>query len=382
MRTFLSPPHLSEEGHERLFLEEALASNWIAPTGPQVDAFEREFAEINRSPHAVAVSSGTAAIDLSLRLLGVGAGDDVLCSTFTFIGSTAPIVHRGAGPVFVDSEPSTWNLDPNLLEDELRVRSRAGRPLPKAAVVVDLYGQSADFDPIVGTCERYGVPIIEDAAEALGATYRGVPSGNQGALGVFSFNGNKIITTSGGGMLVCRDEAAAGRARCLSTQARDPAPHYQHSDVGYNYTMSNLLAAVGRGQLRVLERRVAARRAIFDRYRMALGDLPGIEFMPDAGFGRATRWLTCIVIVPELFGADRETVRLALEAIDVESRPLWKPMHLQPAFLGCPSLGGEVSARLFEQGLCLPSGSSLTECDQNRVVEAIRTVAVRGRHCQ
>jgi pyridoxal phosphate-dependent aminotransferase EpsN len=223
------------------------------------------------------------------------------------------------------------------------------------------------------------VPIVEEAAEALGATYRGVPAGNQGRLGIFSFNGNKIITTSGGGMLVCRDEAAATRARRLSTQARDPAPHYQHAEVGYNYRMSNLLAAVGRGQLRVLERRVAARRAIFDRYHRALGDLPGLEFMPEAGFGRATRWLTCAVITARLFGADREAVRLALEAIDVESRPLWKPMHLQPAFEGCPARGGQVSARLFEKGLCLPSGSSLSEVDQDRVIEVIRTVAAEGR---
>jgi len=363
-RVYLSPPHM--EGMELEFLQEAFRSNWIAPLGPQVDAFEQEFAEAVGVGYAAALSSGTAALHLALLLLGVGEGDEVFCSDLTFAATAFAITYAGARPVFIDCDRVSWNMDPGLLEEALESRAREGR-LPKAVIVVDLYGQSADWDPILKACERYGVPVIEDAAEALGATYRGRPVGGFGRFGVFSFNGNKIITTSGGGMLVSDDREAVERARFLASQARDPAPHYQHSTIGYNYRMSNLLAAVGRGQLRVLEERVEARRRVFSRYEELLGDLPGLEFMPEAEYGRATRWLTCLTIDPEVAGVSREEIRVALEAEDIESRPVWKPMHLQPVFEGCELWRGGVSAELFGRGLCLPSGSSLTGVEQDRV---------------
>jgi len=278
-----------------------------------------------------------------------------------------------AVPYFVDSDLSPWNMDPALLEEALDALARAGR-VPKAAIVVDLYGQSAHWAPIRRACERYGVPIVEDAAEALGASYGDRPVGGFGRYGVFSFNGNKIITTSGGGMLVSGDREGIAHARKLATQARDPAPHYEHSEIGYNYRMSNVLAAIGRGQLRVLPARVEARRRVFQWYRELLGDLPGLEFMPEASYGRSTRWLTCVLIDPGEFGATREEVRLALEAANIESRPVWKPMHLQPVFTGCRTVGGEVSEELFEEGLCLPSGSSLSESDIERITGIIREV--------
>jgi pyridoxal phosphate-dependent aminotransferase EpsN len=301
-RVYLSPPHLT--GEERALVEEAFASNWIAPLGPQVDAIEAEFAAAVGVPHAVALSSGTAALHLALRLLGVGPGDEVLCPTLTFVASANPVLYLGAEPAFLDCDPGTWTLDPALLAEELAERAARGR-LPKAVVAVDLYGQSADYEAILAACEGHGVPVVEDAAEALGATYRGRSVGGFGRLGVFSFNGNKIITTSGGGMLVSADRELVERARHLATQARDPAPHYQHSELGYNYRLSNLLAAVGRGQLRRLDERVAARRRVFDRYRERLGDLPGLDFMPEAPYGRATRWLTCVTLDPGRFGAGR-----------------------------------------------------------------------------
>ncbi len=368
-RIFLSPPHLG--GAEAELIAEAIRSNWIAPVGPQVDAFEEEFARAVEMPHALALSSGTAALHLALRLLGVGPGDEVLCSNLTFVASANPVLYLGAQPVFVDADPGTWNLDPGLLREELDESARKNR-LPRAVVVVDLYGQSADHDAILEACNRYGVPVVEDAAEALGATYRGRPVGRFGAFGVFSFNGNKIITTSGGGMLVSEDGEAVGRARLLANQARDPAPHYEHSTLGYNYRLSNLLAALGRGQLQVLGERVEARRRNFERYRRLLGDLPGIEFMPEAPYGRSSRWLTCLTADPEAFGADREAIRLALEAEDIESRPIWKPMHLQPLFSGCRARGGAVAERLFERGLCLPSGSSLEASDLERIAAIVR----------
>lgn len=373
-RIYLSQPHMS--GREREMLLDAFDSNWIAPLGPHVDAFEREFADAVGTEQAVALSSGTAALHLALLLLGVGENDEVLTSTFTFAATVNAITYVGAKPVLLDSDRETWNMNPNLLADELRDRARSNR-LPKAVVVVDLYGQCADYEPIRQACERYDVPIIEDAAEALGATYDNQSAGTFGALGIFSFNGNKIITNSGGGMLVCESKFLAERARFLATQARDPAPHYQHSQIGFNYRMSNLLAAVGRGQLQVLEDRVDARRANFEYYRNALGDMPGIEFMPEHPRCRSTRWLTCATIDPQRFGATREDVRLALEAENIESRPTWKPMHLQPAFSDCCVRGGDVSKHIFQHGLCLPSGSSLTEADLSRVTNIVRGVGSR-----
>lgn len=368
-RIYLSPPHMS--GLERDFVQDAFDTNWIAPLGPHVDAFEREFADMVGAQHAAALVSGTAALHLAMLLLGVGPGDEVLASTFTFSASVNPIVYVGARPTFIDSDPVSWNMDADLLRETLEKRARAGN-LPKAVVVVDLYGQSADLDAIKGACDAYGVPFVEDAAAAVGTRYKGRHAGTFGTFGAFSFNGNKIITTSGGGMLVSDDGAAIERARKLATQARDPAPHYEHSEVGYNYRLSNVLAAIGRGQLPVVEDRVASRRRHFDYYLRHLGDVPGLTFQPEAPWGRHTRWLTCVVIDPQEFGADREAVRQALVAVDIESRPLWKPMHLQPVFAGSEHVGGAVSEGLFKDGLCLPSGSDLTEGDLERVVETIR----------
>jgi pyridoxal phosphate-dependent aminotransferase EpsN len=369
-RIYLSPPHLGDD--EWALVRDALESNWVAPLGPHVDAFEREFAEAVEVPHAAALSSGTAALHLALKLLGVGPGDEVLCSTLTFTASANPIVYEGAAPVFLDADRTTWNLDPGLLREELRACAARGK-LPRAVIVVDLYGQCADYDPIVGACAEYGVPLVEDAAEALGATYRGRPAGTFGKFGVFSFNGNKIITTSGGGMLVSEDAGLVERARFLASQARDPAPHYQHSAVGYNYRLSNVLAAIGRGQLRALPERVAVRRRVAGHYRSALGHLPGVEFMPLAAYGCPNHWLTCLTIDPGRFGATREDVRLALEATNVEARPVWKPLHLQPVFAGCRARGGAVAEAIFERGLCLPSGSSLSDADLDRVCAVVRS---------
>jgi pyridoxal phosphate-dependent aminotransferase EpsN len=351
---------------ERELLLDAFDSNWIAPLGPHVDAFEREFCETVGVPHAAALSSGTAALHLALLMLGVGPGDEVLVSTFTFAATANVVKYLGATPVFIDSDRETWNMDPGLLEEELAECSRRGK-LPKAVVAVDLYGQCADYDRILAVCGRYGVPVVEDAAEALGATCKGKPAGSFGAAAAFSFNGNKIITTSGGGMFVSSDRSLVERARHLAAQARDPAPHYQHSAVGYNYRMSNLLAAVGRGQLRVLRDRVSRKREIFHFYRRALGDLPGISFMPISGYGEPNYWLTCILVDPARFGATREEIRLALERENIESRPLWKPMHLQPVFKECRVRGGSVSEGIFQDGLCLPSGSNVTDQDYERI---------------
>lgn len=373
-RIYLSSPHMGEL--EEQFVGEAFATNWIAPLGPHVDAFEREFCEAVGSDHAAALSSGTAALHLALKLVGVGPGDEVLVSTLTFSASVNPIVYLGARPVFIDSERVSWNMDPTLLEKALEERARAAR-LPKVVVVVHLYGQSADLDPMLAACERYGVAVVEDAAEALGATYKGRTPGTFGQVGIFSFNGNKIITTSGGGMLVSDDEALVAHARKLATQARDPAPHYEHSEIGYNYRLSNVLAGIGRGQLRVLKDRVEARRRNFAFYQEALGDLPGIAWMPEAPWGTHSRWLTCLTIDPQAFGADREEVRLALESENIEARPVWKPMHLQPVFAGYEAAGGVVAEELFQRGLCLPSGSNLTEADLQRVVESVRLVAAK-----
>jgi pyridoxal phosphate-dependent aminotransferase EpsN len=359
-------------GRELELVQDAFASNWIAPLGPHVDAFEREFAARVDVPHATALSSGTAALHLAIKLLGVERGDEVFCSSLTFSATINAAVYEGAVPVFIDSDRVSWTMDPTLLDEALRKAATQGR-LPKAVISVDLYGQSADHDAIGRVCAEFAVPVIEDAAEALGATYKGRSVGRFGVMGVFSFNGNKIITTSGGGMLVSADKALIKKARFLATQARDPAPHYQHSTIGYNYRMSNVLAAIGRGQLTVLDERVAARRRNFDAYKELLGDLPGIEFMPEAPYGRCTRWLTCVQIDPAAFGATREDVRLALEAEDIEARPVWKPMHLQPVFAGCRVRGGGVSEGIFENGLCLPSGSNLGRGDLERVAAIVRS---------
>jgi len=366
----LSTPHMGLE--ELPFVQEAFDTNWIAPVGPHVTAFETEFCERVGISHAAALVSGTAALHLALRLTNIQPGDEVFCSTLTFIASAAPITYLGAKPVFIDSDRTSWNMNPHLLQEALDHRAKIGK-LPKAVLLVHLYGQSADIDPILESCDRYNIPLIEDAAEALGATYKQSSPGTFGKIGIYSFNGNKIITTSGGGMLVSHDPDLVAKARFLATQARDSAPHYQHSEIGYNYRLSNVLSGIGRGQLRVLSDRVEARRHNFEVYQQALGNLPGIQFMPEAAFGRCTRWLTCLTIDPKKFGCDREDLRLALAAQNIESRPIWKPMHLQPVFSNCDRVGGEVSEYLFEYGLCLPSGSNLTDEDLGRVISAVRS---------
>lgn len=374
-RIYLSPPHVGRT--ERLLLKDAFESNWIAPLGPHVDAFEAEFGAVMGGRPCLAVNSGTSALHLALQACGVSAGDEVLVSTLTFIASVAPVCYLGARPVFIDSEPCSWNMDPALLSDVLTTRARQGR-LPKAVMVVHLYGQSADLDPILEICNRFEVPLIEDAAEALGATYKGRPVGTFGRAAVFSFNGNKIITASSGGMLVAEDAALIDYARKLATQARDDAPYYEHSQVGYNYRLSNLLAAIGRGQLQRLDQRVNARRRNFDRYADLLGDLSGLMLAPEAPWARHTRWLTTITIDPAEFGADREEIRLALETVNIEARHIWKPMHLQPVFRKEESVGGRVAEHLFEYGLCLPSGSNLHAGDLDRVAATVRRCAKAG----
>ena len=374
-RLYLSPPHL--DGNEQTFVAEAFASNWIAPLGPHVDGFEREMSDYTGVAHAAALSSGTAAIHLALRLMGIGAGDEVWCSSFTFAATANPIVYEKATPVFIDSEPSTWNMDPRLLADGLDEAARHGR-LPKAVILVHLYGQCADLDPILAACNTHGVPLIEDAAEAVGSFYKGRHAGSLGRFGILSFNGNKIMTTSGGGMLLSNDHSMIERARFLATQARDPAPHYQHSAIGFNYRLSNVLAAIGRGQLARIEAKVAARRQVHTWYRQHLHGVPGIQFMPEETFGdersRTNRWLTCILIDPAVFGCDRERIRLAMEKADIEARPLWKPLHLQPVFAGCRFIGRGVCSALFDSGLCLPSGSAMSENDVLRVTQVLRRI--------
>jgi pyridoxal phosphate-dependent aminotransferase EpsN len=370
-RIYLSPPHIGAD--ELSLVQEAFASNWIAPLGPHVDGFEREFCAFTGIKAACALSSGTAAIHLALRLLGVGPGDSVFCSTFTFAASANPILYQGAIPVFIDSDLTGWNMDPELLAKALKDAAAVGK-LPKTVIVVDLYGQCADYDSINKICAEYGVPVIQDSAESVGATYKGQPAGRQGHFGVFSFNGNKIITTSGGGMLLSDNEKLIAEARFLSTQARDPAPHYQHSTYGYNYRLSNVLAAIGRGQLRVLKDRVASRRANEAFYRKALGDIPGITFMPEAPWGVSNRWLTCIIVDPVISGTTREKIYNAFAAENIETRPLWKPLHLQPVFADAKAYSSGVSEKLFADGLCLPSGSALTEVELERIVSIIRKV--------
>jgi dTDP-4-amino-4,6-dideoxygalactose transaminase len=350
---------------------EAFESNWIAPAGPNLDAFEADFATLVGSKHAIAVSSGTAALHLALRLAGVGPGDEVLCSSLTFVASAAPITYLGAKPVFIDSEERSWNMDPALACAVIEQKAKDGKP-PKALVLVHLYGQAADIAPIKACCEKHGVKLIEDAAEALGATYGESAPGSFGLFGIHSFNGNKIITTGGGGMLVTDDAELAKQARFLATQARDPAPHYQHSTIGYNYRLSNIAASIGLGQMARLSGKVSRRRAHFKAYGDAFKALPGVTMQPEASWGRSTHWLTCLTIDPAIAGVTREQVRLSLEAENIEARPVWKPMHLQPVFAGAEMHGGAVSERLFEQGLCLPSGAAMTEADRDRVIAGVR----------
>lgn len=371
----LSTPHMGASELE--FIEEAFRTNWIAPLGPNVDAFEREIAELVGASHAVALSSGTAAIHLALRILGVGPGDSVFCSTLTFAASANPIIYQGAEPVFIDSEPESWNMSPVALECALAESKRRGR-LPKAVIVVCLYGQSADMDPIVALCDQFGVPVVEDSAESLGAKYKGRASGTFGRFGIYSFNGNKIITTSGGGMLVTESKEFADRARFLATQARDPAPHYQHSTIGYNYRMSNILAGVGRGQLQVLGDRVESRRAVFATYMRELGDLDWLEWMPEPDWSYSTHWLSAATIKRDAGLLAKDVIRKLADEF-VEARFIWKPMHLQPVFSANRyfSHGNiSVSDDIFDRGVCLPSGSNLQQRDVERVCVALRSLDV------
>jgi len=367
-RIYLSPPHMG--GDELKLLIDAFESNWIAPLGPHVNAFEQEMSAYLNVPHAAALSSGTAAIHLALILSGVKEGDDVLCQSFTFCGSANPIVYQKANPIFIDSEPDSWNMDPALLEQAIKDGLKKGKK-PGAVIAVHLYGQPAKLDEITSLCRQYEIPFIEDAAEALGSAYRGRKTGTFGDFGILSFNGNKIITTSGGGMLVGHDEKAIARARFLATQARDDAPHYEHSQIGFNYRLSNLLAAVGRGQLRVLDKRVQRKREIFAYYRQRLGKIAGIAFQPELAGSFTNRWLTAITINPKVTGVTREDIRLALEAENIESRPLWKPMHLQPVYGEAQAYVNGVAEALFKDGLCLPSGTAMTDNDLDRICTII-----------
>lgn len=415
-RLFLSPPHMG--GEELAFVRQAFESNYIAPLGPQVDAFEKEFSEYVGISHCVALTSGTAAMHLALNELGVGPGDEVFASTLTFIGSVSPVTFLGATPVFIDSDRESWNMDSELLAQELSECARKGK-LPKAVAPTDLYGQCCDLEHILKICDGYGVPVVCDSAEAMGAKYvrigdlglrtekdgkqkpeviserrrtdRWLHAGAGAKASVFSFNGNKIITTSGGGMLASNDKAFIDHARKLSQQAREAFPYYEHVEIGFNYRMSNIVAAIGRGQLRVLDDRVTRKREIFEYYQDALGALPGIEFMPEPVYSRSNRWLTVVLIDRSVFGASPEDVRLALEKVNIESRPVWKPMHKQPVFqngaqciagaqrigpLRSRAVGGSVAEDLFARGLCLPSGTAMTEGDLDRVVSVIRACRV------
>ena len=368
-RIYLSPPHMS--GREMPYIREAFDTNWVAPLGPNVDGFEAAIAAFTGVEHVAVLSSGTAAIHLALILLGVEPGDEVLASTFTFSATVNPIVYQGATPVFVDSEKGTWNMDPELLEKAIRERIQRGKK-PKAIILVHLYGMPARMDELMALAERYGIPVVEDAAEALGSRYKQQPLGSFGRMGVFSFNGNKILNTSGGGALLSADGDLIARARFLATQARDPAPHYQHSQIGYNYRMSNILAGIGRGQMEVIGERVSSKRDNFRFYKEKLGASQGITFQeePDESFF-SNYWLTAILVDPALAGTTREEIQQVLEQENIETRPLWKPMHLQPVFSAYPAYTNGVSAELFEKGLCLPSGSSLTEEDRERIMNAL-----------
>lgn len=378
-RILLSTPHLGE--YEMGFVEEAFRTNWIAPVGPNVDAFERELAGHVGIGHAAAVSSGTAALHLALRVLGVGPGDSVFCSSLTFVASANPILYVGATPVFIDSEPESWNMSASALGRALADSASTGK-LPKAVIVVSLYGQSADMDTLRELCDRYGVPIIEDAAESLGASYKGRASGTLGRIGVYSFNGNKIITTSGGGMLVSDDAALVEKTRHLSTQARETAPWYQHTEMGYNYRMSNVLAGIGRGQLKVLEERVSARRQVFDRYAERLRDIPALQWMPEANFGRCTRWLSVCTLDHRHTDIAPADFIAALLRSNIEARHVWRPMHRQPLYAECRYYAHapdqSFADEAFAMGICLPSGSNMSEEHQDRIIQAIESLFTRS----
>ncbi|MCL6275555.1 aminotransferase class I/II-fold pyridoxal phosphate-dependent enzyme [Muricauda sp. 2012CJ35-5] len=370
-RIWLSSPHMG--GTEQLYVKEAFDSNWVAPLGPNVNFFENSLESyLNNNVHAAALSSGTGAIHLGLQLLGVGKGDEVLCQSFTFSASANPINYLGATPVFIDSESKTWNISPELLEKAILDRISNGKK-PKAIVAVHLYGMPYQIEEIQEISKKYGIPVIEDSAEALGSEYKEMKCGQFGEIGIFSFNGNKIITTSGGGALLTKNESIKQKAVHLATQARDKAPHYQHSKIGYNYRMSNVLAGIGRGQMEVIDDRVAARRFNFDYYLKNLSGIAGIEFLEEPEGFYSNRWLTCILT--DSFDK-RESIRLALDQEDIESRPLWKPMHLQPVFASCLHFSDGTSEDLFNRGLCLPSGSNMEQEDLERVVSIIKKVAL------
>lgn len=369
-RIFLSPPHMG--GNEQTYVSEAFASNYIAPLGPMVDRFEQEFSKLSGFPHCVALTSGTAAIHLALRGLGVGAGDRVYASTLTFIGSITPILFQNAEPVFIDAAADTWNMDINLLAEQLE-KDKKANTLPKAVLPTDLYGQACDVDAMRKLCDQYGVKLVIDAAESVGSTYQNKFAGTGAHAAAFSFNGNKIITTSGGGILASTDKNLIDQARSLSQQAREPAAHYEHTTYGYNYRMSNIVAAIGVGQLEVLADRVARKREIFKFYEQNL-NLPGIGFMPEAKTGQGNRWLSVIMVDASVFGVDRETIRVELEKHNIESRPLWKPMHLQSVFKGKQIVGGKVSEALFNEGLCLPSGTAMTNATLQKIVDIIASL--------
>ncbi|MFM9279951.1 DegT/DnrJ/EryC1/StrS family aminotransferase [Paenibacillus jiagnxiensis] len=373
-RIYLASPHMGIR--EKHYIQEAFDTNWIAPLGANVDAFEKTVADYVGAAGALALDSGTSAIHLALRLLGVGGGDLVLCASLTFIASANPILYQGATPAFIDSEPYSWNMSPRALERALAYYTAQGQK-PKAVVVVNLYGQSADYEPIVRICEQYDVPIVEDAAESLGASYQGQMSGTFGKFGIFSFNGNKIITTSGGGMLISEDTAALEKARFWATQARDQARHYQHSEMGYNYRMSNVLAGIGRGQMEVLEERIARKREIRDRYARELNWIAGVQVHSEQFTGCATHWLSVLTIDPELCTVQPEAIIDALADHNIESRPVWKPLHLQPLFKDnayfAHGEGEDVSARIFAQGLCLPSDTKMTDEELEEVIHIVRS---------
>ena len=375
-KIWLSSPHMG--GTEEQFVKEAFDTNWIAPLGPNVNGFEQDLELfLDHDVHVAALSSGTAGLHLALVLLGVKAGDEVICQSMTFSATANPIMYVGATPIFVDSEPDTWNISPLLLEDAIKDRIAKGKN-PKAIIPVHLYGMPAKMAEVIEVAMRYDIPVLEDAAEALGSSISGRRCGTFGEIGVLSFNGNKIITTSGGGALVSHNSGLVKDARFLSTQARDEAPHYQHSQVGYNYRMSNLCAGVGRGQMEVLAERIRQRRNVYDQYYKLLNGKPGISFVEEPTGYFSNRWLTTVLIDPDKAGFTREDLRLALDKENIESRPLWKPMHLQPIFSNCAFYGDGTSEKLFNNGLCLPSGSNLTEADLERVFEVIRLVVGRN----
>lgn len=367
-KIWLSSPNMG--GKEIEYVTEAFETNWIAPLGPNVDGFESDMSTYLDEANIAALSSGTAAIHLALIMLGVQPGDDVICQSFTFSASANPIRYQFANPIFIDSEPDSWNMDPQLLEQAIVNGIEKGKK-PKAVIVVHLYGQAAKMDEIVSICKKYNVPLIEDAAEALGSEYKGQKLGTFGDFGILSFNGNKIITTSGGGMLVAKDENYIRRAKFLATQARDEAPHYQHSHIGYNYRMSNILAGVGRGQMRVIGERIEQKRGIFQKYFDVFKDIDGINFQSEIDNSYSNKWLTAIVIDPVKLKLSREDIRKELLKHNIESRPLWKPMHLQPVFSAYKSYITGVSENLFNDGLCLPSDTNMTNEEQNKIIKIV-----------